>query len=158
MAETGKQSYTIDDFTTTYSTPIIQPGTLIRSEGREYRFVENQATDTATAGYPCVYMHSDPHDNDFQISADLSDGYTNCFAGIAMTDIASSEYGWVMRNGVYETCTISGAHTVGNQAVLSSADGGFAAYTAGDLEKPCGVIMTAGTTHATGVSIWIDAL
>ena len=157
MAETGKQGYTIDDFTTTYSTPIIQPGTVIKSEGFEYRFIQNGDTDTATAGNPLILEST----SEWVGCYDISDGlYYGACLGVAMADIATGEYGWVMRKGVYNTCTMHNSGAVGDEVVAGNTDGGFRVVTAAEVQRPCGVMLEAQavTTGGTGVSIWIDAL
>ena len=159
MSETGKQSYTIDDFTTTYSTPIIQPGTVIKSEGQQYRFVKNSDTTTATQYYPCVFVDTDPTANSYEVAADLSDGILNAFAGCAMTDIATGEYGWLKRSGVIATATVIGTVTAAGGAIrCGDTDGQFAAAGANDIERIDGVCLQVVTTSGTGVNIWIDAL
>ena len=158
MAETGKQSYTIDDFTTTYSTPIIQPGTVIKSEGKQYRFVQNGNTNTATTGYPAVLVGTDGWD----VTVDLAAAATNAnalFVGVVMAEMATGEYGWLLRSGIYETCTAANTVTnIGAGVCVANTDGQFRAATGGELQMVCGYVAEPVAAAATGVNIFIDAL
>ena len=149
-------SYAMDDITTVYSTPVHTVGQVVEVDGQEYRFVLNGDTDTATAGYPV--SPENYTDKKWKACADLSDGLDGALIGVVMADMATGEYGWVMREGVYETCTVGGAMTVGNNVVAKTTDATFRAATAGDLVYNCGVTLEAATQAATGVAIYIKGI
>ena len=155
MSASGK-NYVVDDFTTVYSTPVFPVGQIVESEGYEYRFILNGDTDTATAG--CPVAPENFTDKKWKACYDLSDGLDGAVLGIVMADLATGEYGWVMREGVYETCTVGGAMTVGNNVVAKTTDATFRAATAGDLVYNCGVTLEAATQAATGVAIYIKGI
>ena len=159
MSATGK-NYVVDNFTTVYSTPIMAPGTIVESAGFEYRFVQNGNTCTGTVGYPAVLVGTDGYD----ITVDLAAAATNAsalFVGIVMGTMATAEYGWVLKSGVYGTCSVADTVTnIGGLVVLADTDGTFRAATAGDLlnKVPCGYVAEPTAAAATGVNIYIDAL
>ena len=140
--------------------PKFTPGEcFVDTDGREYRYVKNQATDSMTAGYPAVYMDADPHDNEWEVTCDLSDGILNALAGVAMTTVGAAEYGWVLRNGAYETSTVIGTVTAAGGAVrVGDTDGQWAAAGANDIERIDGVCMEVVSTSGTGVTVYVDAL
>jgi len=152
-----------DGFTFVYSSlvsPDISPGTVARAAGKEYRFVQNGAT-TATAAYPCVYVSNSPDTGDYDITADVSNGIAlGAFAGVLMAGLGPYEYGWVMRDGMYHTCTLDAAVTAGNGVVVDtgSTDGSFSPAASAGLVALAGIVLEGVTAAATGVSVWIKGL
>lgn len=140
--------------------PSNTPGTVIEADGLEYRYVKNQATDSATAGYPVIYMDADPHDNEWEITADMTDGITDAFAGIAVATMGAAEYGWVLRRGVYESIAATASvETVGFplQLIGGSTDRYFTLVTA--VGEPHHIIaMETTTAAATDVAGWVNGL
>ena len=151
-------SYVVDDMTTVYSTAIHAPGTCVSVDGSKYRFVLNGNTKTATAGYPAVLVGTGGWD----VSVDLAAAATDAnalFVGVVMAEMATAEYGWLLRNGIYDTCSMGNTATnIGAGVALSSADGTFRAATAGELQQVCGYVAEPVSAAATGVNIYIDAL
>jgi len=154
----------IDDLYSTWdeSPPPITPGTVVEaSDGKKYRLVKNQDTDTATAGYPLVYMDTSPNDNEYEVTADLSDGVdAGAFAGVAITDIDAGEYGFILIDGVYETCTVYNTITAGNLLVVAATDGGFLPATTANVTGYAGVALEAASgagAHAN-LSVWVKGL
>lgn len=137
----------------------VVPGTVVEEAGKRYRFVQNGASDTATSGYPLVYVGTEFQAGDWDVTADLSDGVASgAFAGVAMADMAVNEYGWILCDGVYDTCTMLAAITVGNGVIVAATDGGFIPSTANGLLHVCGVAIEVAATTATGVALWIKGL
>ena len=155
MAATGK-NYVVDDFTAVYTTAAHAPGTVVESEGYEYRFIQNGDTDTATAGNPLSM--EDASTNKWVGCYDLSDGLDGVILGVPMADLATGEYGWVMKEGIYDTCSVGGAVTIGNELVAKTTDAVFRAETAGDIVMVCGVALEAATAAATSISVWIKGV
>ena len=149
-------SYAMDDITTVYSTPVHTVGQVVEVDGQEYRFVLNGDTATATAGYPVAPENYT--DKKWKASADLSAGIDGAVLGVVMADMATGEYGWVMREGVYETCTVGGAMTAGNIVIAKGTDATFRAASAADIVWGCGVTLEAATQAATGVAIYIKGI
>ena len=153
-------SYTVDDMTTVYSTPVHEVGMCVVVDDSEYRFVQNGNTCTGTVGYPAVLVGTDGWDVTVDIAAEATNANA-LFVGMVMGTMATAEYGWLLRSGIYDTCTV--ADTVTNIAapvVLADTDGSFRAATAGDLlnKMLCGYVAEPTAAAATGVNIWIDAL
>ena len=159
MAGTNKVSpeFTVVDGSTT---PSNTPGTVVQADGREYRYVKNQATDSATANYPVVYMDADPHDNEWEITADLSDGVAAAFGGVAVATIGAAEYGWIVRDGVWESCAISDSVQTGGHPLWlgTQVDRYFQLMTAGDIARVCGVGTEVTTAAGTAVAVYIKGL
>ena len=154
MSATGK-NYVVDDFTTVYSTAIMAPGTVVESEGFEYRFIQNGDTDTATAGTPLILEST----SEWKGCYDISDGlYYGGFLGVAMADMETGEYGFVMKEGVYNTCTALNAIALGAEICAGNTDGGFRAATSAEVQAPAGVCLEAQTQAATGMSIYVKGL
>lgn len=142
--------------------PPIDPGTVARLDGKEYRFVQNAAT-ALTAGYPCVYMATNPDAADWDVTATLDEGIAEgCFAGVALAAVAAYEYSWILKDGLYHTCTLLGGHIQGDCVIVDAdgtSDGGFEAATDNGLLNIAGVVFGATDTEAaTGVAIWIKGL
>lgn len=155
----------IDQLTSTFSTAYVQSGTVYQNpeNGKEYRFVKNQATDAATVSHPVCYRHVDPHDNEWEITADITDCLVTDvpvgFAGVPETTIPAGEYGWILREGVYESCKVNGTVTAGDVVKVSTADGYFADRD-GAGDHTAGVAMEAvATSDSVGVTaIFIKGL
>lgn len=155
MSATGK-NYVVDDFTTVYSSAIIQPGTVIESEGYEYRFIQNGATDVATAGTPLAALGTG--DNKWIGCYDLSDGVVGGgVLGVAMAEMATSEYGFVLKEGIYNTCTVQDAVGIG-AGVCADADGGFRAATGAEVYPMVGVAYEAQTEAVTNGAIYVKGI
>lgn len=140
----------------------VVPGTVIEEAGKKYRYVQNGATVTATSGYPLVYVGTEFAVGDWDVSADLTAGVAEgVFAGVAMADMAVNEYGWILIDGIYDTCTVNAAGVTAGNAVVCDADGGtdgtFDVAGADDLMVVCGIAIEAITTDANG-PIWIKGL
>ena len=152
----------IDILTFMYATDneAVVPGTVMEVAGKKYRFVQNGASDTATSGYPLCYVGTDFQAGDWDVTADLSDSVADgVFAGVAIADMAVSEYGWILIDGIYETCTMNAAVTVGNAVIAdATADGGFDPADANGLIAIAGVAIEVAADTATGVAIWIKGL
>ena len=150
-----------DGLTFVYSSsdrPPIETGQVDIVSGKEYRFVQNGAT-TATAGYPAIYVAATPDSGDYDITADLSEGLAEgCFAGMVMAELGPYEYGWLMKDGLYHTCTLGAAVTLGDAVCISTVDGAFVAATDTSLLAICGVAFEAATQAATGVSVFVKGL
>ena len=150
MSATGK-NYVVDDFTTVYDDPIMAPGTVVEAEGYEYRFIQCGDTDTATAGTPLSMDATDSWKGCY----DLSDG--SAILGVVMTTLETGEYGFVMRSGIYNTCTVQDAAALGG-ALVASADGGFRCATAGELLPTSGVSMEVVAQAATSVAVYVQGV
>lgn len=156
--------YISDPLTFVYSSlvrPAIEPGSIKEASGKSYRFCQVGAT-TITAGYACVYVAASPDTGDYDITATLDSGLAEgCFAGIAMAAAAPYEYAWVMRDGLYHTCTVNGAVALGNGVIIDAngaIDGSFDAAVDTGLLSIAGIAFEVTTAAATGVSIWVKAL
>jgi len=154
----------VDDLAATHASAVIKPGTKHTdpTTGKVYRFVKNQATDAATQYYPCVYMDADPHDNEWEVTADISDGLDEgAFAGVAeKVEIPAGEYGWLLVEGVCESCNITDAATVAIAVILDTVDGYFEAIVDTELLAPAGVAFETTTVAVTdnSLAIFIKAL
>ena len=153
-----------DGLTFVYSslvTPPIDTGTVERVGGKEYRFVQNAAT-ALTAGYPCVYMATNPDAADWDVTATLDQGVAEgAFAGLALAAVGAYEYTWILKDGLYHTCTLLGAVTAGNGVIVDAdgaSDGGFETAVDTGLLPLAGVAFESVTGAATGVSVWVKDL
>jgi len=151
MSATGK-NYVVDDFTTVYSTAVLVPGTVIESEGNEYRFVKN--SDTVAAAVSNIAVFSGTVNMD-EITTDTSEGIAQHAAGIVMAAMATGEYGFVQKAGVYGSSIWAG--------VVSAADVGLGCIVGGDGsltvhagEVPSfGVCLNAGTGTNADVAVML---
>ena len=156
MAGTNKVSpeFTVVDGSTT---PSNTPGTVVFADGLEYRYVKNQATDAATQHYPVIYMDADPHSNEWEITADMTDGIADAFGGIAVATIGAAEYGWILKSGVYESVAITASvETAGFpvQLIGGSTDRYFTLVTAA-CEPQHAIVMEVTTAASTAVKCFI---
>ena len=141
----------------------VPPGTVMEVAGKQYRFVQNGATATATSGYPLVYVATNPYDGDWDVTATLDGGVAEgAFAGVAIADMAVNEYGWILKDGVYDTCTVNaaGVAAAGDCVIVDAdgtADGTFDPAGENGLLAICGIALAAITTDANG-PIWIKGL
>lgn len=149
-------SYTVDAMTAVHTTPQHEPGTLVTVDGFEYRYVKNSDTGTATSGCPVALENFT--DEMWVCRYDLSTVIDGAILGVPMADLATGEYGWLLRDGVYQTCSVGDAVGEGCKVVAQGTDGVFRAATAGELFYTCGVAMEAATQAGTGVAIWVKGL
>jgi len=141
MSATGK-NYVVDDFTTVYSTAIMAPGTVVESEGKEYRFVKNSDTVAAAVSNIAVFAGTGAAT---EITTDTSEGIEQHAAGIVMAAMATGEYGFVQKAGVYGSCIFAGAVTADDIGweVMVGGDGTLAIHAA---EAPSlGLCLNSGT-------------
>ncbi len=152
MSATGK-NYVVDSFTGAYSTALLVPGTVVESEGFEYRFILCGDTDAVSAGMPLTL--DSPTAGEWKGCQDLSEG--GGLLGVAMTDLATGEYGFVMKCGVYNTCTVQDTCAL-DAALVADADGGFRAAVGGDVLWQAGVCLEVVASAATAVSVYINGI
>lgn len=155
MSASGK-NYVVDDFTIAHTTAQHVVGSVIEAEGKEYRYIQNSTTDTATAGCPCVLVAA----GGYVVTVKFTNATvvaTNAFMGVFMTALATSEYGYILKSGEYNTCTVTDSITFGNAGVLGDANGGFGAAGSAGLLRICCVAHENSTGADTGVTLWIDA-
>ena len=112
----------IDDLNSTFGTsvsPPVQPGTMVESdEGKKYMFVYNAGSTSITQYYPAYHTSTTVKGN--VGSAGLAAG---CVAGVAVTAIGSSEYGWIQIKGYITAPVAAGITTTGCPLI-----GGTAAF------------------------------
>lgn len=138
----------IDDLTSTFSSasaPPIKAGTIVEGDTGRWKFVYNYGSTTITQYYPAIrYGTSTPG---YGCAGDNSTVITNNILGIAMTAIASSEYGWVKCGGVM-TCRVSTTATAG---YACSCIGTYLKAAAATNEMQVGVVVYG--TAAAGTAI-----
>lgn len=102
----------IDDLGSTFGTssaPPVKPGTIAEDDnGRAFMFVYNTETTSITQYYPA--FHQSTTVEGYVASAGIG---APCVAGIAMTAIDSSEYGWVCVRGYVTAYCGAAVGTIG---------------------------------------------
>ena len=104
----------VDDLSATWSTtfaPNINPGTIVEDDtGHKYIFVYNTGSTSITQYYPA--FHASTGTSGWVANTGFT-GATKCIAGICMTAIGSSEYGWACIRGFVTAYCTAAVGTVG---------------------------------------------
>lgn len=134
----------VDDLSATWGTssaPSIVPGTKVLADDGEYKFIYNVGSMTITQYYPaCEYGSST---TGYCCAGDNSTVLTYDMAGVAMTDIASANYGFVKCYGRV-TARVSTTATAG---YACACVGSYLLADAASTAQQVGVVIY-GTTAA----------
>lgn len=102
----------IDDLGSTFGTssaPPVVPGTIVEDDtGHRFMFVYNTGSTSITQYYPA--FHTDTSTSGYVGSAGIG---APCVAGIAMTAIDSSNYGWICIRGYVTAYCGAAVGTIG---------------------------------------------
>jgi hypothetical protein len=138
----------VDDLSVTFSSttaPPLKPGTIVEGDSGRWKFIYNYGTTTITQYYPAIRLGTATAGA--ACAGDDASVITNNIHGIAMTAIASSEYGWVKCGGVM-TCRVSTTATAG---YACSCIGTYLKAAAATTEMQVGVVVYG--TAAAGTAL-----
>jgi hypothetical protein len=135
----------IDDLTATFSSasaPPIKAGTIVEGDCGRWKFVYNTGTYTITQYHPCVCAATNNCGYVANVTAAAALAAKAC-AGVAMTAIAPTEYGWIQCGGI-GTCYVSAAHATVGEAMQCGA-GAYLTIVSAATDFPVGVALAAIT-------------
>jgi hypothetical protein len=123
-------------------------GTVVQSNGKEYRYVYNNGTSTIGVGYGCVITGL----SGFSVTVSSTTSKDFLIGVVEHTQIEPNYYGWVCRRGCVDVYVHS-IVTLADQMQMG-ADGTFACPTGANTSVIAGKMAEATVSAAAG-KCWV---